>query len=392
MTIDLETLSLNNSTNLWLEIPENQQTKIWEQSQAFSTDNRRWMAYLNRLSSQVFLPWLKEEHASDAKVFPNSATLPSIWEVTNGTGISFNGKKLVLIPSEALDISELRVPQEWVDIPGWSADYYLPVQVNVESGYIRIWGYTSQVNLKEMGTYDNSDRTYCLDKEHLISNLSILWIARQVCPEEITKNETVPLAELATTQAENLLNRLGNSQVINPRQEIPFTMWGALLEHGGWRQRLYEQRQGIHRQWSIRQWMQTGVSEFAQQFGWGSVDLQPSFEGARGTTTPSGETTLIRKITISGDEYDLLVHPKGRIGDRIWRFELRRATAGEMIPVGVKLMLLTEDLQPFDGNQAQARTPVERIYVDVALGEDEEGLVWKTEPTSDDFEYETLYL
>ncbi|MGB3654352.1 MAG: DUF1822 family protein [Rivularia sp. (in: cyanobacteria)] len=388
MTIDLETLTLNNPTNLWLEIPESQQTQIWEQSQAFSTDNRRWMAYLNRLSSQVFLPWLKEEYASDAAIFPNSATLPSIWEVTNGTGISFNGKKLVFIPREALDISELRVPQEWVNIPKLSADYYLAVQVNIEENYIRIWGYTSQVNLKEKGTYDASDRTYCLDKEHLISNLSILWIARQLCPEEITKNATVAIPELSTTQAENLITRLGNLEIINPRLEIPFTMWSALLENGGWRQRLYEQRQGMPRQWSIRQWMQTGVSEFAQNFGWGSI-VQPSLEGARGTASAA---TLIKKITIFGSEYDLLVQPKGRIEDRIWRFELRRATVGEMIPVGVKLILLTEDLQPFDGNQAIARTPVERIYVDVALGEDEEGLIWKTEPTSDDFEYETLYL
>ena len=100
----------------------------------------------------------------------------------------------------------------------------------------------------------------------------------------------------------------------------------------------------------------------------------------------------MRKITISGNEYNLLIQPKGRIEDRIWRFELRRATPGEMIPVGIKLMLLTEDLQPFDGNQAQAKAPLERLYLDVALGEDEEGLVWKTQPTSDDYESEILYL
>ncbi|AFY56920.1 Protein of unknown function (DUF1822) [Rivularia sp. PCC 7116] len=392
MTFDLETLSLNSPTNLWLEIPENQQTKIWEQSQAFSTDNRRWMAYLNRLSLKTFLPWFKEEYAQNAKVFPNSATLPSVWEVTNGTGICFNGKKLVLIPSEALDISELRVPQEWVDIPSWSADYYAAVQVNVEAGYIRIWGYTSAVNLKEKGTYDANERNYCLNKEDLISNFSILRIAAQVCPEEITKTETVPLAELSATQAENLIARLGNSQLINPRQAVPFTMWGALLEHGGWRQGLYEKRQGMQRQWSIRQWMQTGVSEFAQQFGWGSVDLQPSLASSRGTEAPTQETTLIKKITISGLEYHLSVKLRSNNQNRIWRFELRRATVGEMIPVGVKLMLLTEDLQPFDGNQAQAKKPVERIYVDVALGGEEEALVWKTEPVSDDYEYETLYL
>ena len=66
-----------------------------------------------------------------------------------------------MIPTEALDISELRVPQEWVDIPNWSADYYAAVQVNVEEGYIRIWGYTSQVNLKEKATYDANEKAYC---------------------------------------------------------------------------------------------------------------------------------------------------------------------------------------------------------------------------------------
>jgi len=62
---------------------------------------------------------------------------------------------------------------------------------------------------------------------------------------------------------------------------VPFETWGALLEHGGWRQRLYEKRQGQQQQWSILQWMQTGVSDFAKIW-LGSVELQSSFEGARG--------------------------------------------------------------------------------------------------------------
>ena len=124
----------------------------------------------------------------------------------------------------------------------------------------------------------------------------------------------------------------------------------------------------------------------------GQVVVQPSLEGARGAAAPAQQTTLIKRITISGLEYNLLVQPKGNILGRTWRFELRRATVGEMIPVGVKLMLLTEDLQPFDGNSGKAKKPVERLYVDIALGEEEEGLVWKTEPISDDYEYEVLYL
>jgi len=37
------------------------------------------------------------------------------------------------------DLTKRMVPQEWVDIPEWAADYYLAVQVNPDSGWLRIW-------------------------------------------------------------------------------------------------------------------------------------------------------------------------------------------------------------------------------------------------------------
>ncbi|MBW4635223.1 MAG: DUF1822 family protein [Iphinoe sp. HA4291-MV1] len=391
MTFNLDALTLTNSTHMWLEISEAEQTKIWEQSQAFSTSNRCWIAYLNRLSLNTFLPWLQAEYATGATPFPNLATNPSIWEVVNGTGISLGTSRMVLIPTEAIDLSELRVPQEWVDIPSWSADYYLAVQVNLEEGYIRIWGYTTHAQLKSRGTYDASDRAYCLDGEDLISNLNILWIAHQLCPEEVTRIETAPLPPLGVAQAEGLLLRLGNPMLILPRIAVPFQVWGALLEHGGWRQRLYEQRQGLQHQWSIMQWLQTGVSDFAKKFGWGSVDLQSSFVGARGSEQTAVLPTLVRRLTIAGQQYELRLQPKGNIKDRVWRFEVRNATIGEQIPSGFQLRLLTEDLQPFKGNQVQATTPVNSLYIEVALGEPEEGLVWKIEPTPEDYECEVLY-
>ena len=391
MTFNPGTLTLTDSTHLWLEIPEAEQTKIWGQSQAFSTANRRWIAYLNRLSLNTFLPWLREEHAPNATAFPTIAANPSIWEVVNGTGISLGTTRIVLIPTEAADLSELRVPQEWVDIPSWTADYYLAVQVNLEEGCIRIWGYTTHALLKNMGTYDAGDRAYCLDGEDLISNLNILWMARQICPEEVTRIETAPLPALSLTQTENLLQRLGNPALILPRMAVPFETWGALLEHGGWRQRLYEKRQGQQQQWSILQWMQTGVSDFAQKFGWGSVELQSSFEGARGSEQETALPTMVRKLSITGQPYELRLEPKGNIEDNVWRFELRNGTRGELIPSGFKLKLLTEDLQPFEGNQVQAKTPVNRLYVEVALGDAGEGLVWQIEPTPEDCECEILY-
>ena len=385
-----DTVTLTNLTHLYLELPENELSKIWQQSQAFSTPSRSWMAYLNRLSLNAFLPWLRSEYASSAAPFPNLATLPSIWEVTNGTGISFGNTRLALIPTEATDLSEFRVPQEWVDIPNWVADYYLAVQVNIEEGYIRIWGYTTHAQLKKTASYDAGDRAYCLDGEDLISNLSILWMARQICPEEITRLEVAPLPELAQAQAENLLQRLGKSSVISPRTAVPFETWGAILEHGGWRKRLYEQRQGMQQQWSITQWLQTGVSDVAQKFGWGSMELQSTMEGARGSGE-SASPTLVRRLTIAEQQYELRLQPKGDIASRVWRFELRNAIRGEMVPTGVKFKLLTEDLQPFDGNQVKATSPVERLYLEIALGDEGEGLVWETEPTPENFDREILF-
>ncbi|MEH2294105.1 DUF1822 family protein [Nostoc sp.] len=384
-------VSLTNPTHLCLEISETEQTKIWQQSQAFSTSSRRWIAYLNRLSLNTFLPWLRSEYAPNATPFPHLAALPSIWEVANGTGISLGDTRLVLIPTEAVDLSELRVPQEWVDIPSWTVDYYVAVQVNLEEGYIRIWGYTTHEQLKNRGTYDASDRAYCLDGEDLIFNLNILWMAHQICPEEVTRLETAPLPALETAQAQNLLQRLGNPGVILPRLAVPFSTWGALLEHGGWRQRLYEQRQGQQQQWSITQWLQTGVSDFAQKFGWASIESQPSLAGSRSSQLASTLPTLVRKVTIVGQQYELRVQPKRNIEDGVWRFELQNATRGEMIPSGFKLRLLIEDLQPFDGNQVQAKTSVDKLYIEVALGGTQEGLVWEIEPTPEDFEHEILF-
>ncbi|WP_017654189.1 DUF1822 family protein [Fortiea contorta] len=394
--INLGTFTLNNPTHLWLEISETAQTRIWQQSQAFSSDNRRWVAYLNRLSLDTFLPWLQAEHVIDATPFPNLASLPSVWEVVNGVGISLGNKRLVLIPSEAADLGELRVPQEWVDIPSWVADYYLAVQVNLEEGCIRVWGYTTHALLKSMGSYDQSDRAYCLDGEDLISHLNILWMASQICPEEATQaGETPPLPQLQLTEAQNLLQRLGNPKVILARFAVPFPTWGALLEHGGWRQRLYEQRQGQPQKWSMNQWLQNGVSDFAQTFGWGRIELQANFAGARGFRDAESTyalPTLVRRLTIAGQEYELQVKPQGNLQERVWRFELRHVSGSAVIPVGTKLTLLTEDLQPFDGNQVQATTVVDKLYIEVALGDEEEGLVWEIEPTPQDFQREILFL
>lgn len=191
MIFDPVSLTFADPTQLWLEVSETDRNQAWQQSQ-FSRTNCRWNAYLNQLCLSTFLDWLRAEHAPEATPWPNAPTLPSIWEVVNGTAITLGTTRLVLIPTETIDLSELRVPQEWVDIPGWVADYYLAVRVNPDEGFVQIWGYTTHLQLKTSGSYDSKDRTYCLDEDELIQDLSVLWVARQLCPEERTRSAVAP--------------------------------------------------------------------------------------------------------------------------------------------------------------------------------------------------------
>jgi hypothetical protein len=388
MTTDFPLLTLVNPTELTLEFPAGTLERLWQQTQAFSSPSSRWQAYQNQACLEAFLPWLQEQ-APGAKVWPNRAALASFWEVVNGVAIDFEGARLVLIPTDAIDASELRVPQEWVDLPSWAADYYLGVQFNPDEGYLRVYGYTTHRQLKRQGTYDPSDRAYCLEAEELIADLSVLWVARQLCPEEVLRDEVASLAPLSLAHAENLLERLGNSSLLVPRWEIPFVMWGALLEHGGWRQRLYEKRLGMGEQWSVWQWLESGISQAAIQVGWSRLKLQPSLVGARGNAPAAPVTALCRQLAIADHPYELRVFSHRTDGTLIWRFELRSTHSDRLIPAGFKLRLLTEALQPFENNEDAATIPSDLLYVEVSLAEGE-GLVWEIDPLPDNYEREIL--
>ena len=378
-----------NPTNIWLEFSELEQNQAWQQSQSFSNSFSRWNAYLNQICLKAILPWLREEYLPKATISPTRAALPSFWEVVNGTAIVADNIRFVLIPSESIDFSELRVPQEWVDIPSWTADYYLAVNINPDQGGVVVWGYATHQQLKTKGTYDSSDRTYHLLSENLTLDLNVLWVARQLGLEETTRFPISPLATLPLTQAQNLIQRLGNPAITLPRLAVPFELWGALLEHGGTRQKLSEKRLGLPEQKSIIEWLRSGVSDIAQQIGWGQIELQPSFAGGRGEELTSTKIILSRQLQIAGQKYELRVFPVGNIEDSIWRFELRNSTIGGLIPGGVKLRLLTEDLQTFEGNEDIALTAQERLYIDVSLAP-EEGLVWETEPLPGNYDQEIL--
>lgn len=373
------------ATDLILEIPAITEN----QSQSFSNPTSSYQAYLNELCLSAVLPWLQEELTPQAKVWPTTTALTSFWELVNGTAVSVDATRLVLVPSETIDVSELRVPQEWVDLPGWAGDYYLAVQVEPDEGYVRVWGYCTHAQLKSQGSYDPGDRTYALDATDMNGDISVLAVARELCPEVATRSAILQLQSLPQQQAQNLIARLGKSEILTPRLEIPFPMWGALIEHGGWRQSLYQQRLGLPEQWSVWQWLQDGVSQAAENLGWGRLNLQLSAAGGKsGDDTPQA-VVLSRQLAIAGQVYDFNIKPQGEGEETVWRFELRNATVGAAIPGGFKLRLLTEDLQTFPNNEDIATTAVSQLFVEVAL-EPGEGIVWEIEPLPENYDREIL--
>ncbi|MEH2202460.1 MAG: DUF1822 family protein [Nostoc sp.] len=371
-----------DSQHLYLEITQFPEV----QEQPYSTAGACQRGWINQKCLQAFLPWFQEEIAPTARVYPNSAALPSFWEVVNGTAITFERDRLVLIPTLAMDDDELRVPQEWVDIPEWVADYYIAVQVNPDDGWMKIFGYTTHQIMKTKGVYDAGDRTYSLESEDLIPDINVLWVTRQLNQLETLRAEIAPLDSIGKTQAENLLERLGDRDVKFPRLAVPFSLWGALLAHSGWRKKLYELRQGLLIQRSIPQWLQTGVANLAQQWGWEKREFVVVPVGMRSAEPVLG---LSRQIIIAEQTYELRIFPKSASENDVWRFELRSTTLDGQIPAGFKLRLLTEDLQAFENNEDTATIPVDMLYLEVIL-ELGEGLVWEIEPTPEDYEREIL--
>lgn len=378
-----------NPTDLLLEIPVNVQNRADIQSPSFSNPLSRYQGYINELCLGAVLPWLQEDFAPQAKVWPTTTALPSFWELVNGTAVLIDHKRFILVPSETIDLSEIRVPQEWVDLLSWAGDYYLAVQVEADEGYVRVWGYCTHAQLKEQGNYDPSDRTYSLDSTELINDMSVLAVTQELCPQIATRSEIATLPSLPQAQAQNLIARLGKSEILTPRLDIPFSLWGGLIEHGGWRKSLYQQRLGIPEQWSILQWLQSGVSQVAETIGWERLNLQLNFLGSRGVEETQPDSILSRQLAIAGQTYELLVILQGEADEPIWRFQLRNATVGAAIPGGFKLRLLTEDLQPFPNNEDIAATAVEQLFVEVAL-EPGEGIVWEIEPLPDNYDREIL--
>jgi Protein of unknown function (DUF1822) len=241
-------------------------------NQTFSNPTAQYHAQLNQICLEQTQAWLTEIGISSDPTF-DPAQVASIWDVVNGCALNIDNRRLILIPSDQLDRDELRVPQEWVDIPAWLGDYYLAVQIDLETNTMNIWGFISHRTLRETGTYNVLDRTYSIDSDFLIADLNSLSIAQLLELQEITI--VPPLPSLALDRSQSLIGQLSHHSPYSPRLEIDFNTWAALLSNNNLREQLYQRRLQVAKIQSnstpplnLSNWLKQEFSQALVQ-GWG---------------------------------------------------------------------------------------------------------------------------
>ena len=277
--LSLHKLSISYPNQLWLKIPQEIQQKSWQRVQLSSNPTSKCQAYLNEICWQTFIPWLEawlEEDSNQSSVIEKKK-LADIWEFVNGSVINLGKTKIALIPSEATDNEEFDIPQEWVDIPQWQADYYLAIQVNFdvsEEAWMRVRGYVSYQQLKNKGEYDQSDRIYYINQKYLEEDITNILLSLPQVTQ--AKEELVTETELSLETANQLLDGLSNPLVYYPRLAIPFSQWAMFITNSEWRQKLYQKRTGAKvslfnsQTVNLRQWLDNLVNTVEE--GWQTVE------------------------------------------------------------------------------------------------------------------------
>ncbi|HAX75492.1 MAG TPA: hypothetical protein DCY88_06610 [Cyanobacteria bacterium UBA11372] len=335
---------LSDTSTQWLEIPDAIHAQSWQQSQFISIPGNRWQAYLNQVCLQTILLWLQDKSTIEPIV--DSMNSLAFWEIVNGIAIVLGTTRLIVIPTEAMDRNEFRVPQEWVDIPSWAGDYYLAVEVDPDEQCLNVWGYATHQMLKSDGNYDASDRTYYLDGERVIQDLTVFWVMQQLS-EASTRAIIPPLPALNSGQAELLLQQLGDGAIAIPRSEIPFVQWGALLEQNRWLEQLCQLRQNRVNTTSpvnLSQWWQNVF-----EAGWQAIEdlLAPqpnlAFSFRQGESTQQ-QVRRVKQIQL-GDQFPavllvMILEIEANERTRIW-VQIHPQSGETYLPANLRLEQLS---------------------------------------------------
>ena len=239
MMLNIEMLSKIYPEHSWIDLSE-----IGETNSILSAEQLRDRGYhlsrvdLNQLCMVAVKKWLSEIFDLELKsVFPctfgGTENLEFISGLVNGFALQVGKTRLVFIPSQSIDLTEIEIPQEWVDLPNWAGDYYIPIQVDVEGKYLHLWTFISHYDLKNNGEFDPVFRNYEIADNAGSKSLDVLFTAcelhslGELAPK---RAEIAPVPTLATADANKLIKQLQEHRSgFSPRLELPSSSWGAIL-------------------------------------------------------------------------------------------------------------------------------------------------------------------
>lgn len=365
MVLKLDELMAIYPKQIWIELLPQEQEKAWQQTQQeYSNTATRWNGYLNYLCLNSFLSWVAEdpELKENLQLWSKEASLPSFWEVVNGTKLSLGTNQLVLIPTDKSYFSEFRIPQEWVDIPNLAANYYLAVQLNLDERWMQVWGYATHEQIKKAGMYDRIDRTYSLDKEDLMEDFNIMWVAQELFPAKKLEVQTLPTLE--ASQTEVFLEQLSQPSNYSPRLSVTFEQWAAIIANDETRQQLYQKRLLNHhvenpiflqnqaeepKTHNLSLWLQNIFES-----GWQSIDtllnteqktlaFQFRNDAVLSQVPVKGAKLIDLGMELKGASVMLLVGITQEIDEKVGiRVQLYPGNGETYLPANIKLSLLSE--------------------------------------------------
>lgn len=361
--LSFDDLTVIHPEHLWIETSDLEVEEAWCQvlTNPYTHPAARRRAFINYLCLNAFLKWLQDEPCLLEKYNKSSSSegLNYLWEFVNGVELTFNQTRLVLIPSEQGSIGEFRIPQEWVDIPDWTANYYLPIQLNLEENWLRIWGFISYKQVREKAQYDLMDRNYCLNNRDLIADINVMWVAQELC--SIAKPQVQSLPSLAWIQAKEIIEKLSEPTVYSPRLDINFAQWGAILASEKYQQKLYNQRiqkSQFNKLKNTQETRQNLSSWFENIFneGWRSVDDLLSLTDTRAFQFRSdcvlnevcvrGAKLIDLGMQLESKSVALLIGLSPQMDNKVGiRVQLYPASGETYLPSSVKLTLLSESGQ-----------------------------------------------
>jgi Protein of unknown function (DUF1822) len=307
MTLPSELLPTFFPELVWLNLDADIISVAKASSQEYSNHAAQHNAYLNHLCRASVLRYLSNLDLIDQ---PLCSSSDEIWEFVTGSMIMIGKTRLVLLPYEDEQTDDVEIPQEWLDIVGWSADYYVPVQINLQTLSICLLGYISYDGINAKGQFDPIYRTYGVDCSDLTSELDLLWIAQSL---GLVEQSNIPTMDVMPVTTE-LLDRLRQPSLYLPRLSVPMAEWMAVLSDSTVCKQLYQNRvlAGKNRQAvsqppvaqvvqqkvvNLRQWMTRNLDEAIQQ-GWETLEslTQSQPLGFVLRNTPSAEVITRAKL------------------------------------------------------------------------------------------------